>query len=65
MPAKPEAASNVLAAVYETASDLHDAGFIDMLSMKQYDALCLTSQASQQPRQRIPKHVRKPRPSGG
>ena len=41
MTAKPKAGSKILAAVHETARDLHDAGFIDMRSMKHYDALCL------------------------
>ena len=33
--------SPVLAAVHETARDLHQAGFIDKRRMRQYDALCL------------------------
>ena len=41
MTAKPKAGSKILAAVRETALDLHAAGFIDMRSMKHYDALCL------------------------
>lgn len=37
-----EPGSRLLAAVHETASDLHDAGFIDMRRMREYDALCLS-----------------------
>ena len=33
--------SPILAAVHETATDLHAAGFIDWRRMKNYDALCL------------------------
>ncbi len=33
--------SRILAAVHETARDLHDAGFINMRRMRQYDVLCL------------------------
>jgi putative transcriptional regulator len=33
--------SPILDAVHETARDLRDAGFIDMRSMRHYDALCL------------------------
>ena len=35
--------SKILDAVHETATDLHDAGFIDLRRMQQYDALCLES----------------------
>jgi putative transcriptional regulator len=41
MTAKVKGRSKILAAVHETARDLHAAGFIDMRSMKKYDALCL------------------------
>ena len=41
MTTKPKAASKILDAVHETARDLHAAGFIDMRSMQNYDALCL------------------------
>ncbi len=41
MTAKPKAASRILDAAHETATDLHDAGLIDMRRMRQYDALCL------------------------
>lgn len=37
--ARPE--SRLLASIHATAHDLHDAGFIDMRRMRQYDALCL------------------------
>lgn len=33
--------SAILAAVHETAADLHGAGFIDKRRMRRYDALCL------------------------
>jgi putative transcriptional regulator len=33
--------SLLLAAVHETARDLHDGGFIGMRRMREYDALCL------------------------
>ena len=38
---KPEAKSRILAAVHETASDLHRLGFIDKRKMRKYDVLCL------------------------
>jgi putative transcriptional regulator len=41
MTAKVKVRSKILSAVHETARDLHAAGFIDMRSMKNYDALCL------------------------
>jgi putative transcriptional regulator len=41
MTAKHEPKSRILAAVHETANDLHAAGFIDKRRMNQYDALCL------------------------
>lgn len=41
MTAKRKAASRILESVHETASDLHDAGLIDLRRMKKYDALCL------------------------
>ena len=41
MTAKTKTGSKILAAVHETARDLHAAGFIDMRSMQRYDALCL------------------------
>ena len=34
--------SEVLASIHETASDLHEAGLIDRLTMKAFDASCLT-----------------------
>lgn len=33
--------SRILEAVHETARDLHNAGFIDMRRMRDFDALCL------------------------
>lgn len=41
MTAKTKTNSRILDAVHETAHDLHTAGFIDMRSMRRYDALCL------------------------
>ena len=38
---KPNASSQILAAVHETATDLCNAGFIDARRMRHYDALCL------------------------
>lgn len=34
--------SKAMAAIHETATDLHDAGLIDRRSMKSFDTLCLT-----------------------
>ena len=34
--------SDALAAVHETASDLHDAGLLDKETMRTFDDLCLT-----------------------
>ena len=36
-----KAASPVLAALHDTATDLHKAGFMDLKSLREYDALCL------------------------
>ena len=33
--------NDILGAVHNTASDLHDLGFIDQRKMRKYDALCL------------------------
>lgn len=41
MPATTKARSPILDAVHEGARDLHSAGFIDMRTMREYDALCL------------------------
>ena len=41
MTTKTKAKSPILAAVHETARDLHSAGFIDKRRMKEYAALCL------------------------
>lgn len=38
---KTRAKSSILAAVHETASDLHRLGFIDKRKMEHFDALCL------------------------
>jgi len=38
-----KSSSKILDAVHETARDLHDGGFIDLRSMRKYDALCLES----------------------
>lgn len=34
--------SRVMAAIHETAEDLHDAGLLDKRTMRQFDAACLT-----------------------
>lgn len=36
-----KAASPLLAALHDTATDLHKAGFMDLKSLRKYDALCL------------------------
>lgn len=36
-----KAASPLLAALHDTATDLHKAGFMDLRSLREYDALCL------------------------
>lgn len=41
MTTKNKVQSRILAAVHETAEDLHRLGFIDQRKMRQYDALCL------------------------
>ena len=41
MKPKTKPTSRLLGAVHETARDLHAAGFIDLRSMRHYDALCL------------------------
>jgi putative transcriptional regulator len=46
MTTKAKAGSRILDAVHETALDLHAAGFIDMRTMRRYDALCLEPIAS-------------------
>ncbi len=38
--------SGALAAIHETASDLHDTGLMDKRTMKEFDKLCLTPVAS-------------------
>ena len=34
--------SNIMAAVHETAEDLHEVGLIDKCTMREFDELCLT-----------------------
>ena len=34
--------SNIMAAVHETAEDLHEAGLMDKCTMREFDELCLT-----------------------
>ena len=34
--------SDIMAAIHETASDLHDAGTMDKRTMRRFDDLCLT-----------------------
>ncbi len=46
MTTKAKTGSRILDSVHETARDLHAAGFIDMRTMRQYDALCLEPIAS-------------------
>jgi putative transcriptional regulator len=41
MAAKRKARSRILAAVHDTASDLHRLGFIDKRKMRRYEVLCL------------------------
>lgn len=41
MTSKTAVKSRILATVHEKASDLHNAGFIDLRRMREYDALCL------------------------
>jgi putative transcriptional regulator len=41
MATKHKRKSRILAAVHETASGLHEAGFINKRRMQEYDALCL------------------------
>jgi putative transcriptional regulator len=38
------AASPLLAALHDTATDLHKAGFMDLKSLSEYDALCLADE---------------------
>ena len=42
LPAEAKKASSpLLAALHDTATDLHKAGFMDLRSLREYDALCL------------------------
>jgi putative transcriptional regulator len=34
--------SSIMAAVHETAEDLHEAGLVDKFTMREFDELCLT-----------------------
>ena len=34
--------SNIMAAIHETAEDLHEAGLMDKCTMREFDELCLT-----------------------
>ncbi len=43
--------SNALAAIHETASDLHDAGVMDKRTLRGFDALCLTQVSPMAPRE--------------
>ncbi|MBP8852680.1 MAG: helix-turn-helix domain-containing protein [Moraxellaceae bacterium] len=43
MTAKRKAASRILEDVHESASDMHEAGLIDLRKMKKYDVLCLAT----------------------
>ena len=38
------AASPLLAALHDTATDLHEAGFMDLKALSEYDALCLAEE---------------------
>ena len=38
------AASPLLAALHDTATDLHEAGFMDLKALGEYDALCLADE---------------------
>ena len=42
-----KAASPLLAALHDTATDLHKAGFMDLRSLREYDALCLVDEVRQ------------------
>ena len=41
--------SDPLGAIHETASDLHDAGLMDMRTLRKFDELCLTPVRPMQP----------------
>ena len=38
---KPNRRSNILDAVHDSATGLHDAGLVDDVTMREFDALCL------------------------
>ena len=46
---KKQYRSNALAAVHETASDLHDAGVMDKRTLRKFDRMCLTPVHSMTP----------------
>ena len=46
---KKQYRSDALAAVHETASDLHDAGVMDKRTLRKFDRMCLTPVHSMQP----------------
>lgn len=41
LPKQKKSASPLLAALHDTATGLHKAGFMDLASLREYDALCL------------------------
>jgi putative transcriptional regulator len=41
----------IAAAIHETAEDLHDAGLMDKMTMRQFDKMCLTPVKPLSPRQ--------------
>ena len=42
-----KATSPLLAALHDTVTDLHKAGFMDLRSQREYDALCLVDEVRQ------------------
>lgn len=42
-----KATSPLLAALHDTVTDLHKAGFMDLRSLREYDALCLVDEVRQ------------------
>ena len=46
---KKQYRSDALAAVHETASDLHDAGVMDKRTLRKFDRMCLTPIHSMKP----------------
>ena len=39
-----KAATPLLAAMHDTATDLHEAGFMDLKALSEYDMLCLADE---------------------